>query len=125
MDHISEICTHMWRRARRDALAPHREEAEAVRAMRDLYVWGEIITRGCQSDDFDDTIMDYGSAMGSMSSSVGNDVWLTVEEAATNLCEWFANDEALAICRGIANDLRELKGKENGDESSDGFGGIL
>lgn len=92
--------------------------------MRDLYVWGELITRGFQSDDFDDTSIDCGSAMGSLSSTVGNDVWLRVGEAAKNLCEWLDNDEALAICEGITNELRELKEKEDG-ESSDGFGGIL
>jgi hypothetical protein len=124
MDNIAAICTHMWRRARSHALAPHRAEAEAVRAMRDLYDWGELITRGFQSDDFDDMIIDYGSAMGSLSSTDGNDIWLRVGEAAKNLCEWFDNDEAVAICEGITNELRELKENEEG-ESSDGFGGIL
>jgi hypothetical protein len=84
--------------------------------MRDLYDWGELITRGFQSDD--------GSAMGSLSSTDGNDIWLRVGEAAKNLCEWFDNDEAVAICEGITNELRELKENEEG-ESSDGFGGIL
>jgi hypothetical protein len=125
MDNISAICTHMWRGARSDALAPRREEAEAVRMMRDLYVWGEIIIRRYQSDDFEDTIMNCGRATGSLSSSAGNDIWSRVGEAAKNLCEWFANDEALASCEGIANKLRELKEKEDGGESSDGFGGIL
>jgi hypothetical protein len=107
MDNISAICTHIWRRARSDALAPHREEAEAVRAMRDLYAWGEIITKGFQGDDLEDA--ECRSAMGSLSSSAGNDVWARVGEAAQNLCQWLGDNVALGICERLVDELGDLK----------------
>ena len=39
---------HRWCKARNDGMAPHRAEAEAVRVMRDLYVWGEAVAWGLE-----------------------------------------------------------------------------
>jgi hypothetical protein len=123
MDNISAICTHRWRRARSDALAPHREEAAAVRDMSDLYAWGEVLTRSYQGDDLEDS--DWESVMGDFSSTDGNEIWVMVGEAAKKLCEWLGDDKALEVCGELANELRFSKEKEDGGESSDGLGGIL
>jgi hypothetical protein len=127
MDNISIICTHMWRRARSDVLAPHREEAGAVRDMRDLYAWGEIISRAFQSDDLEEGDMDWESARGSLCSGLGTNVWTKVGEAAKKLCEWLGDAEASDICEGVVNELKELKGlkeKDGGFSDLEDFGGI-
>ena len=127
MDNISIICTHMWRRARSDVLAPHREEAGAVRDMRDLYAWGEIISRAFQSDDLEEGDMDWESARGSLCSGLGTNVWTKVGEAAKKLCEWLGDAEASDICEGVVNELKELKGlkeKDGGYSDLEDFGGI-
>lgn len=124
MDNISAICTHMWRKARRDVLAPRRAEAEAVRDMRDLYAWGETVSRAFQSDGLEENRMDWENAEGRRCSGVGSDVWARVGEAAKNLCKWLENNEALVSCEEAANGLRELK-KEAGRSSPDEFGCIL
>jgi hypothetical protein len=111
MDDISTICTHLWRKARSDVLAPRREEAKAVRDMRDLYAWGEIISRVSQSEDLDGNGMEWESAMGSFDSGGGSDVWAMVGEAGNNLCEWLGNYEALLVCDGVVKELRRLKEK--------------
>ncbi|TAQ90464.1 hypothetical protein B7494_g1186 [Chlorociboria aeruginascens] len=48
MDNISVISTNLWRKARGHLLAPHREEAEAVRNMNRLYMWGEVLVRSVE-----------------------------------------------------------------------------
>jgi hypothetical protein len=111
MDNISTICTHLWRKARSDVLAPRREEAKAVRDMRDLYAWGEIISRVSQSEDLDGNGMERESATGSFDSGGGSDVRAMVGEAGNNLCEWLGNYEALLVCDGVVRELRRLKEK--------------
>ncbi|KAE9381398.1 hypothetical protein N431DRAFT_476231 [Stipitochalara longipes BDJ] len=113
MDNISAICTHMWRRAKSDILAPHREEAGTVRDMRDLYAWGEVISRAFQSDDLEESDMDWESARGSLCSGMGTDMWTKVGEAAKRLCEWLGNEEAILICEDVVNELKKLKEKED------------
>jgi hypothetical protein len=123
MDNISAICTHLWRRARSDVLSPRREEAATVRVMRNLYAWGEIVSRGFQGDYLDERV-DWGIAMGSLSSCSG-DIWERVGEAASDLCEWLGNDEAAVACREVLKELRELQERENGGGRPAKFGGIL
>lgn len=117
MDNISTICTRLWRKARSDVLAPRRKEAKAVRDMRDLYAWGEILSRVFQSEDLEGNGMEWESAMGSLDSGGGSDVWAMVGEAGNNLCEWLGNDEALLVCGGVVRELRMLKEKQGGGGS--------
>ena len=124
MDNISAICTHLWRRATSDVLSPRREEAATVRLMRDLYAWGEIVSRGFQGDYLDESV-DWRSAMGSLSSCSTVDIWERVGEAASDLCEWLGNDEAVLACKEVLNELRELKERENGEGIPAAFGGVL
>jgi hypothetical protein len=93
--------------------------------MRDLYAWGELISRGFQSDDLEENITDWGSGMGSLSSCIGTDVWEKIGEAASNLCEYLGSDEALLACEEVLNELKELKEKVDGGGNPEGFGCIL
>jgi hypothetical protein len=124
MDTISAICTHLWRRARSDLLSPRREEAATVRVMRDLYAWGEIISRGFQGDYLDESA-DWRTAMGSLSSCSSVDIWERVGEAACDLCEWLGNDEAAMACKEVLKDLRDLQEREDSGGSPAKFGAFL
>ena len=79
--------------------------------MRDLYAWGEIISRVFQSEDLERNGMEWESAMGSFDSGGGSDVCAIVGEAGNNLCEWLGNYEALLVCDGVVRELRRLKEK--------------
>jgi hypothetical protein len=92
-------------------LSPRREEAATVRVMRDLYAWGEIISRGFQRDFLDESA-DWGSIVGSISSCNGVDVWERVGEAASDLCEWLGNDEAVVACEEVLKELRGERERE-------------
>jgi hypothetical protein len=109
MDNISTICAHLWRKARRHVLAPRKEEADAVRDMRDLYTWGEIISQAFQSDDLEGNGKEWESALESLEGRVGSDVWAAVGEVGKDLCEWMGNDEALRVCERVVGDSGKVK----------------
>jgi hypothetical protein len=134
MDNISAICTHLWRKARDDGMAPHREEAEAVKSMRDLYKWGEIVVRGMEGIENEE------SEEGSVLSGVGmrnenRSDGVMVGEAAKRLCGWFRDAQAWSVCEGVVGELRALVERERENvvgagsnlslDSEDGLGGIL
>ncbi|KAH7364309.1 hypothetical protein BKA65DRAFT_490988 [Rhexocercosporidium sp. MPI-PUGE-AT-0058] len=108
MDNIRDISTHMWRRARSDEMAPHRAEADAVHAMRDLYAWSEVVARGIDSD------IECGEGAGKDPDEIS----LKVAYAAKRLCQWLGDGQAWDDCHGILRELRDLM--EGG-----GFGGRI
>jgi hypothetical protein len=128
MDNISVISTYVWRKARRDVMAPHRAEAAAVRTMKDLYAWGEIVVRGFEGED-----RGCDEQEGESESSVLGDERDAgrVGEAAKRLCRWFGDEQASNVCEELAGELLHLKKGQAGtrnvsiDESSDGFANIL
>jgi len=91
MDNIRDIATHMWRRARSDGIAPHRAEADAVQAMRDLYAWSMLIIQGMDSDDARDDINS-----------------ISVARNAMELCVWLGDERAWRGCDGILRELKDL-----------------
>ena len=91
MDNIRDIATHMWRRARSDGIAPHRAEATAVQAMRDLYGWSMFIVQSMDNDD------------------VCNDITgVSVARNAMELCIWLGDERAWRGCDVILRELRDL-----------------
>jgi hypothetical protein len=122
MDNISKICTHMWRKARSDGIAPHRAEAQTVRVMRNLYAWGELVVRAFEGgvgeeDDEMDLPMD---AKSERWSDLGESVAVRVGEAAENFCGCLKDRRAWNTCHDVVKELRDLEG-EMGSED----GGIL
>ena len=81
----------MWRRARSDGIAPHRAEADAVQAMRDLYAWSMLIIQGMDSDDARDDINS-----------------ISVARNAMELCVWLGDERAWRGCDGILRELKDL-----------------
>ncbi|KAJ5032572.1 uncharacterized protein L3040_009172 [Drepanopeziza brunnea f. sp. 'multigermtubi'] len=107
MDNISTICTHTWRKARGDEMAPHKAEADAVRVMRDLYSWSEVVVRGLDSN---------GDGSGDGDGDGGNepsgDCGWKVGWAAKKLCQWLGDEGAWDECHVITGDLRNLSERE-------------
>jgi len=114
MDNISTISTHLWRKARSDIMAPHRAEAEAVRSMRNLYIWGEKVVRGMEGEGF-------LNEEGQMGVGAG--------EAALRICGWLGDEQARGFCMGVLGTLKQLEreGRKGGGvfgsvtESEDGI----
>jgi hypothetical protein len=100
MDNISAICTHLWRKARHDLIAPHHAEAAAVKRMNDLYGWGEILSRSIDSRDIDEEGVREGFAGWGMATT------------AKRLCEWLENAKACGEVEEIVRELRELEERE-------------
>jgi hypothetical protein len=107
MDNISTICTHLWRKARKDVMAPHRAEAETVRVMKDLYEWGEVIARGLERDTDED---------GGDSGEMG----MRVVEAARLFCKWLGDGRAVVECEETGEELRGLMEGNRGAGVKDG-----
>lgn len=121
MDNISTICTHLWRKARHDAIAPHRAEADAVREMRDLYAWAELVARAMDSDGLlsidgisvdSESVSEYGTSGGggaaAAESSGEMEVPIRVGRAAKRICEWVGDEEAWDSCQSVCDELRQL-----------------
>ncbi|TEY86501.1 hypothetical protein BOTCAL_0007g00280 [Botryotinia calthae] len=90
MDNIEVISTFLWRKARRDQMAPHRAESDAVMDMNNLYRWGENLVDGMQE-------------------RVGTEGARTaVLNAALAMCEWLRIAEACTLCKEIEGELRGL-----------------
>ncbi|KAI6717110.1 hypothetical protein JHW43_000285 [Diplocarpon mali] len=109
MDNISTISTHMWRKARCDDMAPHRAEAEAVRGMRDLYSWSEVVARGLDGEGIDDWRARGG---GDGAGEETEDLGIRVGRAAKKLCQWLGDGQALHECHGLTRELRDLSERE-------------
>lgn len=91
MDNIETISTFMWRKARRDEMAPHRAESDAVTDMNNLYKWGENL-------------------VGGMEERAGEEEARTeVLHAAMAMCRWLGASDASTLCREIEKELRELR----------------
>jgi hypothetical protein len=116
MDNLSVISTHLWRKARSDGMAPHRAEADAVRAMRNLYAWGEILVRGLEEGVYgrQDEEMETESGLSSLGEEEGEVV--RVGEAAKRLCEWLRDRRAWGVCERVLKELRKLE-----EQSEDGL----
>jgi len=92
MDNISKIYTHIWRKAQNDLMAPHRQEAEAVRVMRDLYAWGEIVVRSIDGNGFENESSVEGGVLGGTGFGVGHSE--RVGEAVKRFCDWLGDRDA-------------------------------
>jgi len=109
MDNISMICTYMWRKARSDGMAPHRAEAKAVRVMRDLYAWGQLLVQGFQDDENEDEDeeMDEGETEEGWDGE--ESLAMMVGQAAKRLCSELRDWRAWGVCDDITTDLRDLE----------------
>ncbi|KAJ8070191.1 hypothetical protein OCU04_000580 [Sclerotinia nivalis] len=106
MDNIGVISTFLWRKARRDEMAPHRAESDAVMDMNNLYKWGENLVDG-------------------MEERAGNEEARTaVSHAAMALCGWLRVTEACTLCKEVGEELRDLTSleTERAGEVDDEFG---
>ncbi|KAF5878416.1 uncharacterized protein Bfra_000581 [Botrytis fragariae] len=105
MDNIEVISTFLWRKARRDQMAPHRAESDAAMDMNNLYKWGENLVDG-------------------MEERAGTEGARTaVLNAALAMCEWLRIAEACTLCKEIEGELRDLANlglerarQENGED---------
>lgn len=89
-------------------MAPHRAEADAVREMRDLYAWSEVVARGLESEG-----IDIGSKENSEDGVDENDdIGMRVGRAAQSLCEWLHDGTAEDECHGIMGELGDLSERE-------------
>ncbi|KUJ22376.1 uncharacterized protein LY89DRAFT_575666 [Mollisia scopiformis] len=108
MDSISRICTQIWRKARRDLVAPHREEADAVREMRDLYKWSEVVARCMESDGLDDGEGEVGSEVSGTEDDGLGFPGMSAAKAAKRICQWLGDEEAWDTCDTVMGELRDL-----------------
>lgn len=107
MDNIATISSWLWRKARRDGMAPHRAEGEAIQDMSGLYACGEAVARGLEKiagDEMED-----------------EEKWLgeKAAEMGMELCERLGDANAWALCESIGTNLQAL-----GQASADGYGEI-
>lgn len=115
-------------------MAPHREEAAAVREMRDLYVWGEVVARCMESDGLDDG-NEYGDSesgvtvLGPGGGGTGSDgvryPGMKVARAAERLCNWLGDEDVWDTCDTIMEELRDLVDIDGGGGGGSEFGSIL
>ncbi|KAE8440802.1 hypothetical protein EG329_006558 [Mollisiaceae sp. DMI_Dod_QoI] len=115
MDSISTICTRLWRKARRDGMAPHRAEADAVRDMRDLYAWSEVVAKCMESDGLEDGESglesdDHGLENGRASETLEGTGFpgMRVAKAAKCICQWLGDEDAWDTCDTVMGELRDL-----------------
>ncbi|TGO90348.1 hypothetical protein BPOR_0068g00150 [Botrytis porri] len=94
MDNIEVISTFLWRKARRDQMAPHRAESDAAMDMHNLYKWGESLVEG---------IEERARTEGARTA---------VLNAALAMCEWLRIAEACTLCKEIEGELRGLANLE-------------
>ncbi|KAI9650171.1 hypothetical protein NHQ30_000184 [Ciborinia camelliae] len=103
MDNIEAISTFLWRKARRDEMAPHRAESDAVIDMNNLYRWGESLVNG-------------------MEERAGDERARTeVLHAAIAMCGWLGDPDACTLCREVGGELKDLMDLETQrEENEDG-----
>ncbi len=82
-------------------MAPHREEAGAVRDMGKLYKWGEAVVRGWEGD--------IAGTARERKEEVG--------QAASCICNWLGDGDRVEICDEIWMDLDSLRDAEGETES--------
>ncbi|APA06857.1 hypothetical protein sscle_02g016270 [Sclerotinia sclerotiorum 1980 UF-70] len=109
MDNIEVISTYLWRKARRDEMAPHRAESDAVMGMKNLYKWGEYLVDGLEE------------------RARNEEARTTVSHAAMALCGWLRVTEACTLCTEAEEELRDLTNleRERAGEAGDEFGDTL
>ncbi|KAF7938041.1 hypothetical protein EAE99_001713 [Botrytis elliptica] len=94
MDNIEVISTFIWRKARRDQMAPHRAESDAAMDMNNLYKRGEILVDGMEE------------------RARTEEARTAVLNAALAMCEWLRIAEACTLCKEIEGELRDLTNLE-------------
>ena len=97
-------------------MAPHRAEAQAVRDMKDLYVWGEVLVQGVEGGGLRADQDDDGSLWEGLT---GDDCFMKCGEAAINICEWLNTVEHWVSCQNIAVELKELADEEKTGKGKD------
>jgi hypothetical protein len=120
MDHLSVICTYLWRRARADLIAPHRAELRAVRDMGNLYTWSEALINHIENHDAGHDVNDGETDVEDVDPVV---TALAVGRMAVNLCRYFRDAEAVSACERVCSELRDMKmAGQQGGESRHGSG---
>lgn len=91
-------------------MAPHRSEADAVRAMRDLYAWGEIVVKAMESG----MIYEDDDESEGRSTVTGLDVDgdIRIAQAAKRFCHWLGDRDAWEECEKLLGRLREREERE-------------
>ncbi|KAF7958728.1 hypothetical protein EAE96_002262 [Botrytis aclada] len=107
MDNIEVISTFLWRKARRDQMAPHRAESDAAMDMNNLYKWGESLV-----DGMEERARTEGARTAVLNAALAMCGWLRVAEAST-LCK-----EIEGEMRGLAN-LEVERAREGDGEDGD------
>jgi hypothetical protein len=101
MDHVSVICTYMWRRARAGLIAPHRAELTAVRDMGNLYTWSAALVDYLEKNYGPGAIgMEEGEREGA-GGRTGPVPASAVGHMAMKLCRHFGNSEGVRACESI------------------------
>lgn len=91
-------------------MVPHQAEAEAVRVMRDLYAWGEVVVRGLEEGGVGAGIdMDVEMESQSGWSEIGEGKAARVGMAAKNLCRWLNDKQAANLCDDLTMELEALE----------------
>ncbi|RAL62517.1 hypothetical protein DID88_005082 [Monilinia fructigena] len=109
MDNIEVISTFLWRKARRDEMAPHKAESDAVIDMNNLYKWG-------------------GNLIGGMEERARDEEARTASlNASMAICGWLKVSEASTLCKEVEEELRDLTNLESQrmSDEDDEHGGIL
>ncbi|KAB8302693.1 hypothetical protein EYC80_006055 [Monilinia laxa] len=109
MDNIEVISTFLWRNARRDEMAPHKAESDAVIDMNNLYKWGGNLVGGMEERARDEEARTAGL------------------HAAMAMCGWLKISEASTLCKEVEEELRDLTNLESQRmrDEDDEDGGIL
>jgi hypothetical protein len=128
MDHVSVICTYMWRRARAGLIAPHRAELTAVRDMGNLYTWSAALVDYLEKNYGPGAIgMEEGEREGA-GGRTGPVPASAVGHMAMKLCRHFGNSEGVRACESICAELAELAHRKRGERATAGhwapFGGF-
>lgn len=112
MDNISTISTRLWKKARKNLMAPHYEEMTTVAKMSDLYAWSELIVKATESEGVQNSASDIenNAVLGVLED--GEYYMVKVCKAARSLCEWLVDQEAIGICAGVMAELNDLFQKD-------------
>ncbi|KAA8576577.1 hypothetical protein MFRU_014g02350 [Monilinia fructicola] len=95
MDNIEVISTFLWKKARRDEMAPHRAESDAVMDMHNLYKWGANLVGGMEERARDE------------------EARTAVLHAGMAMCDWLKVSEPSTLCKEVEGELRDLTNLES------------
>jgi hypothetical protein len=112
MDNISTISTYLWKKARKNLMAPHREEMATVARMSELYQWGRLIVEARDTEGIQNPVagMENNAILGVFED--GEYHMVRVCKAARELCDWLVDHEAIGICAGVMAELNNLFQKD-------------